>query len=180
MKTRRRVSLATLDPDDPAWKGVELAQRGRMVLDVAAADLEVAEAHFGAFHPTTWHYRQALAEARNAWDHLRALYGTLALKDALEELPLTTLPLETRDARRSIVLVPIRGSTYAAERVEGTELAPRQWRLTKVPPSEDGPYYVCRLKEGATQCDCAEWVYQGEEARRPCKHLAALESLGWI
>lgn len=180
MKTRRRVPLSSLDPEDPLWKGVELAQRGRMVLDVAAADLEAAEAHLGAFHPTTWHYRQALADARNAWDRLRAIYGTLALNDALEELPLITLPLPTRDARRTLRLVPIRGKTYVAERVAGTPLAPRQWRLTRLPTAEDGPYYVCRLAAGATQCDCAEWVYQDDEARKPCKHLAALAALGWI
>ncbi len=180
MKTRRRLPLSALDPEDPLWKGVELAQRGRMVLDVATADLAAAETHLGAFHPTTWHYRQALADARNAWDRLRAIYGTLTLKEALDEPPLTTLTLETKMRGRTIILVPIRGGTYMAERVEGTALAPRQWRLTRVPTTDDGPYFVCLLAGGATQCDCAEWVYQDEEARRPCKHVAALNSLGWI
>ena len=52
------------------------------------------------------------------------------------------------------------------------------------PPLEDGPYYVCRLADGSTQCDCAEWTYQIAENRdgrkTHCKHLAALAALGWI
>jgi hypothetical protein len=67
----------------------------------------------------------------------------------------------------------------------GTELAPVQWRLTRLhPPLDDGPYYVCRLADGSTQCDCAEWTYQiaenGDSRKTHCKHLAALAALGWI
>ena len=65
----------------------------------------------------------------------------------------------------------------------GTALAPVQWCLTRLdPPLDDGPYYACRLRDGSTQCDCAEWTYQiaGNGDRTLCKHLAALAALGWI
>jgi hypothetical protein len=83
------------------------------------------------------------------------------------------------------VLVPIAGQTYSTHRVAGTKLAPVQWRLTRLqPPLEDGPYYACRLADGSTQCDCAEWIYQiaenGDTRKTHCKHLAALVALGWI
>src|SRR6478735_4239589 len=78
---------------DPAFKSVELAQRARMILDVAAADLEVAETRLGPFHETTWHFRHALAEARRSWDRLRAEFGTAALDAALAEPPLTVVTL---------------------------------------------------------------------------------------
>ena len=48
----------------------ELAQRRRIMLDVAAADLEAAEARFGAFHPTTSHFRDFLNESRRSWERL--------------------------------------------------------------------------------------------------------------
>ena len=46
-----------------------------MILDVATADLEAAEALLGPAHPTAWHFRQALDEARRSWDRLRAKFG---------------------------------------------------------------------------------------------------------
>ena len=49
----------------------ELAQRRRIMLDVAAADLEAAEARFGAFHPTTSHFRDFLNESRRSWERLQ-------------------------------------------------------------------------------------------------------------
>jgi hypothetical protein len=84
-----------------------------------------------------------------------------------------------------VVLVIIAGQTYRTQRVAGTELAPVQWRLTRLhPPHDDGPYYACRLADGATQCDCAQWTYQiagnGDGRTAHCKHLAALAALGWI
>ncbi len=36
-------SLLHRDPSDPLRRAVELAQRGRMILDVATVDLEAAE-----------------------------------------------------------------------------------------------------------------------------------------
>ena len=83
------------------------------------------------------------------------------------------------------MLIVIGGRTYCLQRVAGTELAPVQWRLTRPhPPLEDGPYYACRLADGSTQCDCAEWTYQiadnGDPRQAHCKHLAALAALGWI
>ncbi len=181
---RKPTSLRDRDPSDPARLAAELAQRGRMILDVATADLEAVEAAFGAFHPTAWHFRNALAEARRSWDRLRAEYGGKALDAALGEVPLTVLTLgDAGNGVPPVILIPIAGQTYRAERVAGTRLAPVQWRLTRLnPPLDDGPYYVCRLHDRSTQCDCAEWTYQvaGSSGHVLCKHLAALGALGWL
>ena len=174
-----RRSLHDRDESDPARCAVELVQRGRLILDVSAADLEAAEATFGAFHPTTWHFRNSLAEAQRSWDRLRAEMGAKAIEAALEQPPLTALALgESTNGRPDVVLILIAGQTYRPQRVAGTELAPIQWRLTRLrPPLENGPYYVCRLADGSTQCDCANWTYQIAETKKVrtsrCKHLAA-------
>src|SRR4051794_6588963 len=156
---RNSLLRRPVDPADPAWKSIELAQRGRLILDVAAADLEVAESALGPFHPTSWHFRNALAEARRSWDRLRADFGGAALDAALDEPPATVLTLgDDAPGGPLAVLVPITGQAYRVERVPGTPPAPIQWRLTRLrPPLEDGPYYACRLADGSTQCDCAEW-----------------------
>ena len=206
MAAPRRTNSPLLrdrDPSGPFRRAVELAQRGRMILDVCVADLETAESVHGAFHPVAWHFRNALHEARRSWDRLRAEFGAAALDAALNEPPLAILvlrgngkgtgtvpefrgeddPPQSPMPAGSIVLVPIGGRTYRAERVEGTVLAPVQWRLTRLgPPLENGPYYACRLQDGSTQCDCAEWTYQiaGLDPRALCKHLAALAALDWI
>jgi hypothetical protein len=194
------IPLRDRDPSDPVRRAVALAQRGRMILDVCAADLETTEAVHGPFHPITWHFRNALDEARRSWDRLRAEFGAPALEAALNEPPLTILvlrgqdpgardtlaePPTGRDPRGSVVLVPIGGQTYRALRVAGTALAPILWRLTRLhPPLENGPYYACRLQDGSTHCDCAEWTYQiagtDHQGRAHCKHLAALAALDWI
>jgi hypothetical protein len=178
--------LVLRDPSDPVRRAVELAQRGRMILDVAAADLEASEAALGPFHPTTWYFREALAEARKSWDRLRAEFGSRGLEEALGHLPLAVLRLKGPGA--GLLLIPIEGKTYSAEPVEGTALAPVQWRLTRLnPPLENGPYYACSLRDGTSQCDCAEWTYSAAEPRvgvdeppARCKHLAALGALGWL
>jgi hypothetical protein len=177
----RRADRAGLARDN-----AELAQRGRLILDVSSAGLETAEAALGAFHPTTWHFRDSLNEARRSWERLRAELGTKLLEAALSQPPLTTLTLSQHtNGSPCVVLVLIEGKTYRAQNVPGTELAPIQWRLTRLhPPLENGPYYLCRLANRSTQCDCAEWTYRIAEtsgARNSyCKHLAALISLGWI
>lgn len=193
-------SLHDRDPADPVWQAVELAQRGRMILDVAAADLEAAETTCGAFHPTAWHFRNAWYEAMRSWDCLRARVGGATLEAALEELPLTVLaigpgaeqftpdpwgrwPLPDPAPTTPVLLVPITGQTYRALRVAGTVLAPLIWRLTRLhPPLDDGPYYASRLRDGTTRCDCAQWTYQiaDTEPDLLCKHLAALRALGWV
>jgi hypothetical protein len=180
--------LRDRDESDPERRAVELAQRGRMILDVSAADLEAAEAVHGPFHPITWHFRNAWNEARWSWERLRAELGTKALEAALNQPPLVVLTLDAGEPLRGapqVVLVVIAGQTYRTERVAGTELAPVQWRLTRLhPPHDDGPYYACRLADGSTQCDCAQWTYQiagnGDGRTSHCKHLAALAALGWI
>src|SRR3954447_845788 len=128
---RAPVPLRDRDPSDPARRVVEVVQRGRMILDVSAADLEAAEAALGPFHPTAWHFRNALNEARRSWDRLRAQVGGAALEAAMSEPPLTFLTLRGAGHAR-VLLVPIGGRTYRAERVEGTALAPVQWRLTRL------------------------------------------------
>ncbi len=96
-------SVLDRDASDPARRAVELAQRGRMILDVALADLEAAETVLGAAHPTCWHFRQGLDEARRSWDRLRAQFGGKALEAALAEPPVAVLELnvERRATRRS-------------------------------------------------------------------------------
>jgi hypothetical protein len=188
----RARPLRERDESDPERRAVELAQRGRIILDVSIADLEAAEAVHGAFHPIAWHFRNECNEARRSWERLRAELGTKTLEAALNRPPLVILPLGedkvTRGPDRGLpraVLIVIAGQTYCTQRVAGTELAPVQWRLTRPhPPLEDGPYYACRLADRSTQCDCAEWIYQiaenGDSRTSHCKHLAALASLGWI
>lgn len=199
--------LRDRDPSDPHWKAVELAQRAQMIRDVAAADLEAAEAAYGAIHATTWHFRTARDEAFRAWDRLRAELGPKTIADALREPPLTVLTLgpasrefaPDRSGRwplpepvlsdapgalptTPILLIPIAGQTYRVLRVPGTPLAPLIWHLTRLnPPLADGPYYACRLPDGNAHCDCADWIYQRHQSSTQslCKHLAALASLGW-
>jgi hypothetical protein len=184
----RPVPLRQRDESDPERRAVELAQRGRIILDVSIADLEAAEAVHGPFHPVAWHFRNACHEAQRSWERLRAELGTRTLEAALNRPPLVILPIgEDPDGRglpRAVMIV-IAGRTYGLQRIPGTELAPVQWRLTRPhPPLEDGPYYACRLADGSTQCDCAEWTYQvadqGDPRHAHCKHLAALAALGWI
>lgn len=161
-------------------------QRGRLILDVSAADVEASEATLGTFHPTTWYFRNSLTEAQRSWERLRAEVGTRVVEAALNQPPLTVLTLGQSTATRpEVVVVLIAGQTYRPQKVIGSELAPIQWRLSRLrPPLENGPYYVCRLANGLTQCDCADWTYQiaGTEKIRTsrCKHLAALHALGWI
>jgi hypothetical protein len=179
-------SLNDRDESDPVRCTAELVQRGRLILDVSAADLEAAEATFGAFHPTTWHFRNSLNEAQRSWERLKAELGAKTVAVALEKPPLTTLALdETSNGQPGVVLILIAGQTYRPQRVLGTDLAPVQWRLTRLrPPLENGPYYVCRLANGSTQCDCADWTYRIAETNDAlaarCKHLVALAALGWI
>ncbi len=167
------------DPSDPAFKAVELAQRGRMILDVTSADLEVAEERLGPFHETTWHSQRWPSGA--AWRDSPPPPADRRPLEALEEPPLTLLSLGESDNRDpQAVLLVISGATYAVQRVAGTALAPVLWRLFRIPPSEEGPYYLARLHDGSTQCDCAEWTYQVADVvgAPPCKHLAGLRAAG--
>ena len=131
-------SLRDRDESDPERRAVELAQRGWMILDVSLADLEAAESAFGAFHPTAWHFRNACNEARRSWERLRAELGTKTLEAALNQPPLAVDPgrghgRSTRKTRRTVLIV-IAAQTYCVERVAGTELAPIQWRMTRLHP----------------------------------------------
>ena len=174
------------DESNPTRCVFELVQRGRLILDVSAADVEATEAAFGAFHPTTWHFRNSLTEAQRSWEQLQIEVGTKVIKAALEQPPLTVLTLgQSTDTQPEVVVILIAGQTYRPQRVIGSELCAIQWRLTRLrPPLENGPYYVCRLANGLTQCDCADWTYQIAETEKVrtsrCKHLTALHALGWI
>ena len=182
-------TLRLRDETDPWRRSVELVQRARMTLDVATADLAAAEAVHGPFHATSWYFRNALNEARLAWERLRAEVGTRKLDEALKEPPITVLTLDSPNEGvvsteiPAIILIPIGGQTYRVQRIPGTDSAPIQWRFTRLhPPLEDGPYFACRLDDGSTQCDCADWIYQDHPTGRiiPCKHLRGLSALGWI
>jgi hypothetical protein len=189
------VPARARDQDDPGFRAIELAQRGRMILDVAAADLAAAEAMLGSFHETTWYFRQALADARRAWDRLRVFYGLRALEKALTEPPATILTLgEKADGSDpAAILLVITGRTYRVRRLRGTAMAPVLWRLDRFPPADPSeleadpfaldPYHLARLAGGRPVCDCGEWFFRVAEAEHPtglCKHLAALRSLGWV
>lgn len=198
---RGSASATVLDrePNDPGRQAVELAQRGRIVIDVSAVDLEAAEAALGPFHPTAWHFRNAWQEARRSWDRLRAELGGATLEAALARPPAVVLalgpgaegygpgpdgrwPIPKPAPGAPVMVFLIGGQTYSALRVAGTPLAPLLWRLNRLsPPLENGPYFAGRLGDRSTQCDCAEWTYQIADGERPayCKHLAALASLGW-
>ena len=187
--TSPQEPLRLRDESDPWRRSVELAQRARITLDVAAVDLEAAEASLGALHPTTWFFRNSLNEARTAWERLCAEVGLRKIEAALKEPPVAVINLRSQGSDHvtghpeGVVLISITGQTYRAQRIAGTASAPIQWRLTRLhPPLEDGPYFACRLDDGSTQCDCAGWTYQADPTgrRAPCKHLKALTSLGWI
>jgi hypothetical protein len=206
--TGARPRLRDRDPSDPARQAVELAQRGRLILDVAAADLEASEAAYGPFHPTSWHFRNAWHEAKRSWERLRAELGAAALEAALDEPPLTVLALGPGAANfvpdragrwplpqlaaapgpiapshKTVLLIPINGETFRVLRVGGTPLAPVLWRLARLHPKPgDEPYFAGRLHDGGAHCDCADWIYRFADTipHAHCKHLAALASLGWI
>ena len=115
-----RRPLRDRDETDPDRCAAELVQRGRLILDVSAADLEAAEAKFGAFHHTTWHFRNALSEAQRSWERLGAELGAPALEAALNLPPLTTLTLGEEGGRASpVVLILIAGQTYRSQRSPG-------------------------------------------------------------
>jgi hypothetical protein len=161
-----------------ARRDIERVQRARILLDVATVDLEAAEQLVGPFHATACHFRERLAEFRRDWDRLRAELGTRVLEAALAAPPVALVELD----RTAWWLVLIGGRTYGVEPVPPTPLAPVLWRLVHLPRHEDGPYYAARLRDGTARCDCAEWTYQVADlpGAPPCKHLAALEFLGWL
>lgn len=190
---------------DPGPRIVELVQRGRIALDVATADLDVAEGRLGVFHPTTLHFRRVAEEARRAWERLRATYGPRALARALEADPIALLTLDDGrdDGRAPWLLMVIGGRVHAARKLDPAEDAPVIWRLRRFPDLDDDPLHVCRLADGSLQCDCAQWIYELADPRggiegegegegpggrpgtatappAPCKHQAALRSLGWL
>lgn len=161
---------------------VEEVQRARIALDVAATDLDAAESRLGVFHETTRYFREAKAIFQRDWDRLRAIHGTPNVHAALAASSEVIVLLE-RPNRGPLRLIVIQGATYAAEPIEGTALAPILWRITRLPPTADhGSYYLARLNDATTRCDCAEWHYDVAELFEapPCKHLARLADLGWL
>jgi hypothetical protein len=166
--------------EDTASKTVEWIQRGRLILEVAKADLDTAGHVHGSFHATTWFFRNSLAEARLAWERLRAEFGTAQVEAALKEPPATMLILG-ESTSRPITLILIASAAYRVERFNVTQWVPRSWRLTRQVGDSDQFYDVCRLPDSTYQCECADWIYQDAQAAPPsCKHIKALRSLGWL
>lgn len=180
---------AQVDPLDKRCRSnrerslVELAQRGRLILDVARADLEAAERALGPSHSTTWHFHTALSEAHRSWERLQLELGVEFLEIALRQPPIVVLELRGGcNCAIGVEVILIGGQTYCTQAVGGTSLAPVQWRLARLnPPLDYGPYYVCRLADGSTQCDCADWTYRIAEVTHTgatnCKHIEALIAL---
>jgi len=197
MRMAVRARPRSLDVDEPARRAVEVAQRGRILLDLATAELASAERRHGSFHEKTWARRRTLAEARGAWDRLRAEYGKTALEAALARPPVAVMTFGGSCGPgvlpRAVLLV-IGGSTFRAQKVPGSVVAPTIWRLDRVPPADPSaladdpfaldPYHAVRLGDGSTRCDCGEWVFSvdGVEGHPTglCKHLSALRALGWV
>jgi hypothetical protein len=184
-----RASLAQENESTPTLtdRDIELAQRGRIILDVAKTDFDICVQRLGSEHSTTWFFRNALDEARRAWERLEYNLGSVALDRALRLPSVAVLTLKNPTSLDDVRLFVIEGRTYAAEWVEGTPLAPVQWRLHHLSSTrENGPYYVCRLSDGTTHCDCGEWIFRGSSPRAGtttvdlCKHLQAITSLGWF
>jgi len=194
MKTSARPSLRTrrsrararpLEPIALDGETVALAQRGRLRLDLTVCALDAAEQTAGPFSEIARTFRTAVKEAKDAWDRLRAVHGLRALEVALERPPTPAavwwLDAPIRSHHAAAALIVIGGKSYRAVAVPGTPEAPRIWRLSHLPTSDDGPYHACRLADGSTQCDCAEWTYQIQGlSDAPCKHLSALQALGWL
>ena len=175
MNASSRIENATL--------AAERIQRGRIVLDVARADLDASETVLGSAHPTTWHFREALTAAQIAWDRLRAEFGGVAIEAILLGPSVAVVPAKKGHYPcPALRWISIQGRTFAAQSMGGCRPAPARWWLARLqPPLEYGPYYVCQLADGSTQCDCAEWIYRDEApGRPPCKHIAALRELGWV
>lgn len=155
-----------------------------MILDVARADLEYAEALLGPFHDTTWFFRSARDEAQRSWERLRAELGREAVEAALAEPPCTVVSLADQRAKTNARLILITGTSYRAEDFGGCDPAPRIWRLTHLHNEDDAadPYFVCRLRDGSFQCDCGGWTFARDESPSAgvCRHVRALRALGWL
>ena len=197
------TALRDRDPSDPLWQAVELAQRGRMILDVSAADLEASEAANGPFHATTWHFRNAWYEAKASWDRLRAEIGGATLDAALDEPPLTVLALGPGAERlRARPLGPLArcpspagpGRPRPADPDRRPDVpGPRASRARRWPRCSGGsPGFIPRSTTApitpagsATAPPSATAPSGSISSPTPaphalCKHLAALAALGWI
>ena len=167
-----------------ANKTTALIQRGRMSREVADVDLHTVMGRLGPYHETTWYFRQAQAEARKCWERLCQEVGERLVAEALQQPPCTMLELgDSKRPETHVRLILIQGGTYRLESITSTPLAPVICRLTRLSVEPElEPYYALRQADGATQCDCAEWVYRIAETDQPryCKHLAALHALGWL
>lgn len=168
----------------------ELVQRGRMIVELAAADLHAAEAAYGTAHEITWRFRNQLNEARVSWSHLCAELGPRAIERALSQPPASFLALEpTRSGRGDVNLFCLEGTTFRATRSLNTARGATEWHLASLASSlAEGltrprvRFTVSRARDGSRCCDCAE--VRGAEGvthdGSHCKHVRALLALGWI
>jgi hypothetical protein len=198
MTTSTSVRARFEPPNAATRQAIEIAQRGRILLDLATAELAAAERRFGPFGEKTWECRRTLAEARSAWDRLLAEYGGMALEAALGRPPVAVLTFggscQGKNGLPQAVLLVIAGKTYRARKLPPAPMAPAIWRLDRIPPEDPSkladdpfaldPYHAVRMADGSTRCDCADWIFKidGVEGHPTglCKHLTALRSLGWV
>ena len=91
-----RRPIRDRDETDPDRCAAELVQRGRLILDVSVADLEAAEATFGAFHPHNLALSQCLNEAQRSWERLRGRVGHQAHRGCTRSAPVDYADLGNR------------------------------------------------------------------------------------
>jgi hypothetical protein len=71
----------------------------------------------------------------------------------------------------------VNGISYSLRPLDPHPVVARKaWRLTK----GDGTTYDVALMEHGPECTCGDWVYRQRNSGMPCKHCAALKTLGLL
>jgi hypothetical protein len=161
---------------------IERIQRLRAILDLSELDLQAIEAQLGPFAESTWGHRRVLADARRAWGRLSLGLGPDIVARSLASPPAAVV--RVGNPKRGAAALVVGGRTYLAMRVfDPPPLVRTMWRVLPVTlDTRDEPYYVTRLRDGSSRCDCADWYFRIAEQPQEgtCKHIAALDSLGWL